>query len=31
MPDALPLLRFMLSNEDDFVRSVVEEELTSLG
>lgn len=30
-PDALPLLRLMLSDEDEFVRSVVEEELGSHG
>lgn len=30
-PDALPLLRLMLGDEDEFVRSVVEEELGSGG
>lgn len=31
MPDALPLLRQLLDDEDEFVRSVVEEELQSMA
>ncbi len=30
-PDALPLLQQMLNDEDEFVRSVVEDELASVG